>query len=376
MAANVRIAFVGGRGVDSRYGGVENAICQLASRMAAYPRTEIWVTGRGRGLGFRRQRFGDVHALQAPKVVGKLGHAICTAILLLHLMLVVRPQVVLLFASGPCVFSGLLRLCGVRVIACLRAIDSQRDGWRGPARWILRAGEYAALNHADLCTVNSLAMQRYFAGRGAETVYIPNGITPLLADRVGYLDTMGLAANGYLLYAGRLDPVKRLDVLLRAHAGLPKALRMPLVVAGDKCKSAEYKRQLEQLAGTEVIFLGHVDQGTLSTLMRHCALFILPSVLEGMSNSLLSAMGAGRCVLCADVEENADVVAADRRYLFEADNVADLQRQLTHYLTDPVKREAAGQALLLIGASLDWTHSTARFYQLACNVESICPISN
>ena len=79
--------------------------------------------------------------------------------------------------------------------------------------------------------------------------------------------------------------------------------------------------------------------------MRNCALFVLPSILEGMSNSLLAAMHSGRCVLCADVAANRDVVQQEAAALFRADDVNDLTRRLTDYCRYPEKRHHCGQIM-------------------------------
>ncbi len=365
MAQRLKVVWLGGRGFHSSYGGVENAIRELAKESAQLDDIEPWVTGKGQGWWFSRDQHAGVKLVQAPKWLGRLGHAVCSLGLLLYVIARVRPDTLFLFASGPSLLSVIGRGLGAHTVACLRAIDSQRDGWRGLNQRILALGEYAATHVAHQCTVNSLAMQRFFAAKGLDTIYIPNGITPLAEPIPGYLEALGVVPDRYLLYAGRLDPVKRLDVLLEAHRQLPESSRPPLIVAGGKCKSAEYQSKLEKLASKEVRFLGHVGQRELSTLMAHCSLFVLPSVLEGMSNSLLTAMGAGRCVLCADVPENADVVAGDPRVLFEADNVTALREQLAAHLEQAQRRHEVAETIKTLSNNYSWRESARAFCQLA-----------
>ncbi|SHI26536.1 glycosyltransferase family 4 protein [Ferrimonas marina] len=357
------VALVGGRGFHSAYGGVENAVHQLSREMARQGTQPIWVAGHGEGRGFQRSQSHGVHLLSAPKWVTALGHSATTLVVLLYLLIWVRPQVVFLFASGPSLLSPLVRLFGARAVACLRAIDSQRDGWRGLNKWILQAGEYAATHWAHCCTVNSLAMQRHFQAKGIETVFIANGITTPERFEPGYLESLALTADHYLLYAARLDPVKRLDLLLQAHSAM--AAPPLLVVAGGNCKSPAYEARLRQLAHDKVLFLGHVDQAKMATLMQGCGIFVLPSVLEGMSNSLLSAMGQGRCVLCADVPENADVVEGVPEALFPADNRSVLTERLEQLWQDPLARAEVGEALKRRSRQFDWAESASRFLILA-----------
>ncbi|GAA5193581.1 hypothetical protein GCM10025772_24750 [Ferrimonas gelatinilytica] len=207
-------------------------------------------------------------------------------------------------------------------------------------------------------------MRRLFLRGGRETVYIPNGITQVGNQPPSFLTDLGVEADGYVLYAARLDPVKRLHILLQAHRQIPQSRRLPLVIAGGHCKDSDYEQSLRRNAADDVYFLGHVSQEQVHTLTRYCAVFVLPSVLEGMSNSLLAALGAGRPVLCADVEENADVVNGFRPVLFEPDNVDALSNKLQDLMLDRRRRRLLGAKLKRIASQYDWAQSAKAFLQL------------
>ncbi len=65
--------------------------------------------------------------------------------------------------------------------------------------------------------------------------------------------------------------------------------------------------------------------------------------MEGMSLSLLEAMGAGVCVLASDTPENQEVIA-DCGFTFQAGEASDLQRMLSLLLNDDDLREASGES--------------------------------
>jgi len=71
-------------------------------------------------------------------------------------------------------------------------------------------------------------------------------------------------------------------------------------------------------------------------------LFVLPSDLEGLSLSLLEAMGAGICVLASDNPENREAIA-DCGFTFKAGDVDDLARMLGGLCDSPKLREEYGQ---------------------------------
>lgn len=361
----MRVAFVGGRGYHSNHGGVENAMREIASRLAACPDLDVDVYGQGTLPWFAATTEAPgLTIVGAPALCSRFdGNAVLALANCLYALLMRRPKVLLLFASGPSLLAILARLLRVKVIAALRAIDSQRDKWGWFNASLLRLGEISALRVADACTVNSLEMFRYYDGAARGLIYIPNGASAASAGSDAVLERLGLHPDGYLLFAARLDPVKRLHLLLRAHGRLPADCRLPLVVAGGQCTSAAYRQELEALSGTGVQFIGHVDGDILDPLMRHCAVFVLPSILEGMSNSLLEAMHSGRCVLCADVAANCDVVQQEPAALFRADDLDDLTQRLTDYCRHPEQRRRCGQAMQQIACQHYCWDTTAERYR-------------
>jgi glycosyltransferase involved in cell wall biosynthesis len=70
----------------------------------------------------------------------------------------------------------------------------------------------------------------------------------------------------------------------------------------------------------------------------------MPSILEGMSNSLLSAMINGRPVVVANIDANSDVVSNSMAE-FEADNIHSLMAKLIEVATDLDYGNELGQSL-------------------------------
>jgi len=364
---NNKIAFIGGRGIQSNYGGVENSIRCITHEIATLKDCAIYVSGHGDKAWFESiVNPNKVKAINSPIWANAIGHWCSCLLCLFYLLIVVRPGTIYIFASGPNALCIIARIFGIKTVACLRAIDSKREKWGIINKGILKFGEFSATRIAHVCTVNSVAMQRYFIARGAKTTYIPNGISSCTGCDKDLLGQFNISRNGYILFAARLDPVKRLDILLQAYALLPAELRVPLIVAGGYAKSEKYEQGLKELAMPSVQFVGHIDEPLMSTLMDNCGIFVLPSVLEGMSNSLLSAMGAGRCIICADVPENADVVNRDKRVLYERDNSKALSAMLETYLGDHNLREEIGmQMRQLAEQEFSWNETAKSFLRLA-----------
>lgn len=148
---------------------------------------------------------------------------------------------------------------------------------------------------------------------------------------------------------GRLDPVKNHAALLGAvrtilerRPDLQAALRLTVVGDGPE------RRALESLAG-ELGLLRHVEfTGTrddTASILRTFDVFVLPSVNEGISNTILEAMASGLPVLAARVGGNPElVVHGETGLLYEPDAADGLVAGLQRYLDEPGLRRAHGTA--------------------------------
>jgi glycosyltransferase involved in cell wall biosynthesis len=108
----------------------------------------------------------------------------------------------------------------------------------------------------------------------------------------------------YILYAGRIAPNKRLPVLLRAFAQLPKEGRPKLVLLGRDWGDGPGLQQLaEELGiGPEVRWTGHLElPAEYRAVMRRASVFVLPSEWEAFGLVLLEAMAARVPIVASSV---------------------------------------------------------------------------
>lgn len=113
-----------------------------------------------------------------------------------------------------------------------------------------------------------------------------------------------------LLWAGRLDPIKGLDVLLRAFvqisAAVPEAV---LLLAGDGALRGSLTAQASALGIAErVHFLGM--RRDVPSLMKIAEAFVFPSRTEGLPNAILEAFACGCPVVTTDAPGCRDLVIA------------------------------------------------------------------
>jgi glycosyltransferase involved in cell wall biosynthesis len=336
----LRIAFIGGRGVISKYSGIETYYEEVGKRLAAKGH-EVTVYCRTYFTPQIRQHNG-MRVVRLPTIRSKhLETVVHTLLSTLHVL--TQPyDLVHYHALGPALFSFIPRLVGKKTVVTVQGLDWQRKKWGCLASAVLRLGERAAVQLPTATMVVSETLQSYYRGRYiAKTFYVPNGgVLRELGMPMKIFD-WDLEPGKYILFLGRLSPEKGCHLLVQAYEQLDT--EMKLVLAGASSYCDEYSRKLLGHAGERIKILDWVAGDALDELLTNAALFVLPSDLEGLSLALLDAMGAGLCVLASDVPENREVVE-DVGFTFRRGDVADLAKQLRFLIANPALREAAGRA--------------------------------
>ena len=94
------------------------------------------------------------------------------------------------------------------------------------------------------------------------------------------------------------------------------------------------------------------ERADVPDVMRGLDCFVLPSLAEGISNTILEAMASGLPVLATDVGGNAElVVAGQTGRLVPAGDVEALAAGLVGMAADPAGAAAMGRAGRAAGAS-------------------------
>jgi glycosyltransferase involved in cell wall biosynthesis len=183
-------------------------------------------------------------------------------------------------------------------------------------------------------------------------VSIPNGVdaSRFPADLApAELTELGPAEGRELvLFAGRLDAQKRVDVLVEAFARLvARRAGARLAIAGKGPEREGLERLArERAVADRVAFLGVRDD--VPRLLRAARVLVLPSASEGISNVILEAMAVGTPVIATDVAGNRELVRHEREgLLVPVGDAAALERALERLLGDhalATKLAGAGRA--------------------------------
>lgn len=173
-------------------------------------------------------------------------------------------------------------------------------------------------------------------------------------------------SGDYLLFAGRLQPLKGPQLALAALAAVPCEIRPYLVITGDVSKDfAHYLDELKQLASDlgisdRVRWCGSQSRDNLATLMRDSKIMLVPSYSETFGLVALEANASGVPVIAAAAGGLQEAIADGETGIIMADrDPANWAQAITALLTDDARRAALGAAGRERAAHYTWQHAAA-----------------
>lgn len=160
---------------------------------------------------------------------------------------------------------------------------------------------------------------------------IPNGVDPKLWCPGPSSLNQRFSGKRVFLYMGRLATEKNVEALLRAW----KLVELPgcvLVVVGD----GPMRQQLQAShSSNNVIWWGYeADQAIRLALLQVAEVFMLPSLVEGLSLALLEAMASGTACVATDAGADGEVLEGGAGIVISTQGVTTQLRTLL-----PVLRE-------------------------------------
>jgi glycosyltransferase involved in cell wall biosynthesis len=305
-------------------GGAEKQAYELSRALARRDVAVTVLTRRVQGLP-AEENLDGVRVIRFPVFIGG-------ALDSLHFMLRVFAWMLLNscgfevvhvhLASSPGVAAALAgRLLGRRVFIKLgrgRGLDELSLS-KGSLFGRLKLYAYSLLKPKVLVLTSDackwLSESREFPG--VEPVLFRNGVDtgryspPQPYEKAAAKAAVGLGNETVFLTVGRLVPEKRIKEFLEVWAGALAAEtarpRARLVVIGKGPEEERIKRAVAELHLHDSVLLAGPREDLLPWY-RAADVFALPSLTEGLSNSMLEAMSCGVAVMAGRVDGAKDVV--------------------------------------------------------------------
>jgi len=356
----------------TRFGGVESFVWDLGRELA---RRGHAVTIIG-GVGKRRELAPGVRVLMFPfldryrfQALPLLRRAYAEAKLLERLSLAIAALPELIaggydiihiqkpYDLGPALLAR--RFGGARVVLGCHGED-------------FYPGDTLLASRVDAAVSCSRFNARTVAARyGFEPTVVFNGIdTSLFRPTTPDPDIVRTDGTPLLLWVGRLQPWKGVDVALRALREIPQAY---LMIVGDGETRADLERLAQELGLAErVRFLGALPRERLPSIYAAADLLLATSFAsETFGIGLVEAQACGLPVVASRFGGFPEVIDEGRTgLLVPPRDPAALAAAVRSLLNDPVRRQALADAAPGWAAQFAWSAVADRVeaaYRAACN---------
>lgn len=352
----IKIGIIGHKEVPSYDGGIEAVLTEMmplidkdSFEITIYNR---WTTFYKVSEWFKKESYANCKIIRVPTFKKSFLHATVYSMLASIHAMFSNYDIVHYHAEGPAVMSFMPKITGKKIVATNHGLDWARGKWGGFATKYLKFGEKMSTKTADTLIVLSEPIANYFKSEySVDTEKIPNGIN--VNERIEprlIKEKFGLDSGEYFLAVGRLVEEKGFHYLIEAYKQLNTDKK--LVVAGRLTDNEYCKRLQEMSCGNDKIILADfVDGEVKQELFSNCWSYIISSDLEGMSISLLEALGYGCKVIASDIADNKGIFDQQITF-FKHGDVSSLANELKN--AHPLSNEEKIYQIDFIKNNFNW----------------------
>ena len=329
----MKIAFMGSRGIPACYSGFETFYEQLAIRLVKRGH-EVTVYNRSYFIKGVRGYYRGVRIISLPSIPSKhldtISHTFLSSLHALFQCYNVTYYCIV--GNSPLVW--LPRLTGSRTLLNVDGEDWSREKWSGFARWYQKKCEWIASKISQVIIADACGVrERYSKCYSTDSVFVPYGANVQTDTRTDTLKKWGLQSRDYILYVGRLVPENAIDLLIQAF--MPVKTKKKLVIIGDAPFANAYRKHLNALSDSRVVFTGYAFKEEYAQLSSHAYIYIQPSGINGTRPALLDQMGFGNCVLVRNSLVNMEVIGDYGCWFDENQGQEDLKSKIQLLIDNP-----------------------------------------
>jgi glycosyltransferase involved in cell wall biosynthesis len=369
----LKIAFLGTKGLPAKWGGIEKYIEEIGRRLVSRGHAVTVFGSAWYCADYDKNSYLGMQIRRVPAIHLKATDALTNAFWATNAVARGNYDIVNFHGYASYLFVPITSRTGKITVVTAHGVES---GWDNPkygffARKIIKQAFKVGLTRADLVTTVAdhlkTAIQKKF---NIDARVLPSGIDDVDLQPVELIrQKYNLKGSDYLLFLGRIDPIKRVDWLLDISSELNDDIK--IVIAGGPQDSTtklyyhDLMREAKQVSN--VIFTGAVSGIEKAELLSNCLLFLAPSAYEGLPIAVLEAMAYARCCVASQIPAHCEVVENGATgFLFPPEDKPAFVKLVTQLLSG--KREhmvsIGASAKKWAAARFNWDKTSILYEQL------------
>ena len=158
-----------------------------------------------------------------------------------------------------------------------------------------------------------------------------------------------------IICVSRLVQRKGIEYLIKAVENLD----VELIIIG-KGNQEDY---LKKIASKNVKFLGYVAHSELNKYYSEADIFALPSLNEGMSNTIMEAMASGLPIITTNTGGTKELIK-DNGFVVKMKDSEVIEKAIMEYIKNPKLIKKHGKNSRKIAEKMSWGNIAEKYYKL------------
>ena len=205
--------------------------------------------------------------------------------------------------------------------------------------------EINALESADAITVVSKDAKEYYSKLGFNVHHIPNAID---------IDSLPKNENkmfdNQIIFVGRLSKEKGILKLLSISKELPKEIHLIIVGIGPEENNVKIASKQKNIH-----YLGYLPPEKTIPLIRGSKILVQPSLVEGISSTILESMACQTSIIASNVGGNSELIKNNENgILMDTQNSDSLLEQIISLIDNKELRKSFENKSLKFVEKYDW----------------------
>jgi glycosyltransferase involved in cell wall biosynthesis len=338
----MKIAMVGTKGIPAKWGGIEKYIEEIGKRLVERGH-EVTVFGSKWFLkDYHENYYMGMKIKRVPSIHSKATDALSNAFFAYLHMMKCDYDIVNFHGYASYYFVPLVKILGKNTFVTTHGVES---GWDNPkynskAQKIIKKAFDIGIMKGDCVATVAEHLKTKIHNCTKKDVYVlPSGINEAKLSPPNLIkQKYGLNGQDYLLFLGRIDPIKRVDWLIGLKDQLNKNMRLVIAGGAQDPSMEEYLNEIRKKAvnNPDILFTGPVFGAEKEELLSNCRIFVAPSQDEGLPITVLEATSYGRCCVATEIPAFSEVIDDGiTGFLFPKDDKNSFVQKVANLLNTP-----------------------------------------
>ena len=377
------IAYVGTKGIPARWGGIETYVEQVGKRLAERGHHITVFSSLWYSAGFKGSQYCGMRIARVPSLRLQATDALTNGFFASWAVMHGAYDIAHFHGLASYFYVPLVRKSGTLTVTTTHAMESNWENrkYNRLGRWMIKRAFEIGIRHSHRTSTVARHLQAKMQRRYAvEPAMLPAGLEPSKPAAAKVItDRYGLRGNDFLLFLGRIDPIKRIEWVVDLHRSVPNRIRIVIAGGAQDSMTGAYLRSLQRASAgnPQVIFTGAVAGRKKRELLSNCIMLVAPSADEGLPLTVLEAASYGRPCVVSDLPAFQSVIENGRTgYLFPKEDRQQFAATVTTALQSPDRLETMGtSAQKELTQRFDWDITAERteslYYRLLEQQETI-----